>query len=228
VTPLLVVVAVGAERDAVLAGLGDLGVAVDIGAPVPRGAPVHVAAGGVGPAAAAASTATLIALAAAGGHPYQSIVNLGIGGGFALRAEIGDVLLGTRSVAADLGADSPDGFVSVADLGFGRVTHDTDPDLLARLTAVLPAARAGAILTVSTVTGTTGRAARLAATHPDAVGEAMEGTGVAAAADLHRLPFAEVRTVSNMIGPRDRDAWRIKEALAALADAAAAIGTLVG
>ena len=37
------------------------------------------------------------------------------------------------------------------------------------------------------------------------------------------LPVAEVRAVSNLIGPRDRDAWRIGGALATLAAAAAPI-----
>ena len=45
----------------------------------------------------------------------------------------------------------------------------------------------------------------------------MEGAGVAAAAARHGVPFAEVRAISNLVGPRDRAAWRIPEALAALA-----------
>ena len=51
----------------------------------------------------------------------------------------------------------------------------------------------------------------------------MEGYGVAAAAARVGLPVAEVRAVSNLIGPRDRSAWRIGEALAVLTDAAAPI-----
>ncbi len=47
----------------------------------------------------------------------------------------------------------------------------------------------------------------------------MEGFGVAEAAVLHGLPVLEVRAVSNPVGPRDRAAWRIGDALAALSDA---------
>jgi futalosine hydrolase len=42
----------------------------------------------------------------------------------------------------------------------------------------------------------------------------MEGFGVACAAA--GKPFGEVRAISNLVGPRDREAWRIAPALAAL------------
>jgi futalosine hydrolase len=51
----------------------------------------------------------------------------------------------------------------------------------------------------------------------------MEGFGVATAAALHGVPVLEVRTVSNAVGPRDRAAWRIPDALHALTDAFAAL-----
>ena len=79
------------------------------------------------------------------------------------------------------------------------------------------------MLTVSTVTGTTASTDELRRRHPDAVAEAMEGYGVAVAAAQAGVPFAELRTISNPIGPRDRDAWRLREALAALTAAAPAL-----
>ncbi|CAM5245473.1 Futalosine hydrolase [Streptomyces griseomycini] len=74
------------------------------------------------------------------------------------------------------------------------------------------------MLTVSTVTGTAARAAGLRARHPRALAEAMEGFGVAEAAAAHGVPVLEVRAVSNPVGPRDRAAWRIGDALAALTE----------
>jgi futalosine hydrolase len=44
----------------------------------------------------------------------------------------------------------------------------------------------------------------------------MEGYGAAVAARSCGLPALEIRAVSNPVGPRDRAAWRIKEALDAL------------
>ncbi|WP_433128718.1 futalosine hydrolase [Micromonospora sp. CA-240977] len=214
-TGLLVVTAVPAEADAIRSGLTDPTVTV---------APV-----GVGPAVAAAATARLLALAEAAGQPYRAVVSAGVAGGFTGRAEVGDTVLGTASIAADLGAESPDGFIPVDELGMplallgaGSVVR-ADQVLLAALRAALPAATAGPVLTVSTVTGTAASTEELRRRHPEAVAEAMEGYGVAVAAAQAGVPFAELRTISNPIGPRDRDAWRLREALTALTAAAPAL-----
>ncbi|MGN9905983.1 futalosine hydrolase [Phytohabitans sp. LJ34] len=204
---LLVVTAVEAEAQAVRAGASE----------------VTVAAVGVGAAAAAAGTARLLALAEAAGSPYTAVVVAGIGGGFAGRAPVGATVLATRSIAADLGADSPEGFIPLDDLGFGTAIAPADPMLLARLHAALPDAITGDILTVNTVTGTAETTETLTRRFPAAVAEAMEGYGAARAATDAGLPFAELRTISNPIGPRDRGAWRIPDALAALAKAAHAL-----
>ncbi|MEU8351332.1 futalosine hydrolase, partial [Streptomyces sp. NPDC048845] len=66
-------------------------------------------------------------------------------------------------------------------------------------------------------------AAALAERHPGAAAEAMEGFGVAEAAAAHGVPVLEIRAVSNPVGPRDRAAWRIPDALAALTAAFAAL-----
>jgi futalosine hydrolase len=206
---LLVVTAVPAETEAIRAGLASSTVTV---------APV-----GVGPAAAGAGTARLLALAEAAGRPYQAVLSAGIGGGFPNRAALGTIVLATRSIAADLGAESSDGFLSLDELGFGPSSASADPDLLRTLRGALPRATVGAVITLSTVTGTAESARALAARYPDAVAEAMEGYGVAVAAAQAGLPFAELRTISNPVGPRDRGAWRITEAFQALTAAAAAL-----
>ncbi|MEV4723717.1 futalosine hydrolase [Micromonospora humida] len=214
-TGLLVLTAVPAEAEAVRAGLTD--------------PTVTVRAIGVGPAVAGATTARMLALAEAAGRPYRAVVSAGIAGGFAGRAPVGATVLASRSVAADLGAESPTGFIPVDELGMppellgGGPTIDVDRALLGALRAALPQAVVGAVLTVSTVTGTAASTTALADRHPDAVAEAMEGYAVAVAAAQAGLPFAELRTVSNPVGPRDRDGWRMREAFAALTEAARAL-----
>jgi futalosine hydrolase len=178
---------------------------------------------------AGAATARLLVLAEAAGRPYRAVVSAGIAGGFVNRVPVGGTVLADRSVAADLGAESPTGFIPLEELGMpaellgGGSVVPADPGLLAALRTALPAAAVGAVLTVSTVTGTAASTAALADRHPDAVAEAMEGYGVAVAATQADLPFAELRTVSNPIGPRDRGSWRMREAFAALTEAAAAL-----
>lgn len=222
---LLVVTAVAAEAAAVLRGVqqafphaGRVPVTLPGGCELLRCGPVDVLAAGVGPAAAAAGTATALTVATLAGQRYALAVSAGIAGGFAPHAPLGCTLVADPIVAADLGADTPDGFATVTDLGFGRVRHRT-----VHAAAVADTLRGhgrpaalGPVLTVSTVTGTAARTEELTTRHPGVVGEAMEGFGVAEAASAHGVPVLELRTVSNAVGPRDRAAWRIGEAFAAL------------
>ncbi|MFE2180406.1 futalosine hydrolase [Streptomyces sp. NPDC059455] len=224
----------------------------------PTGPPltVDVLAAGVGPAAAAAGTAAALTAAAVARTPYDLAVSAGIGGGFTTArpvaagsaaavpattapstarpaaalpaaARLGSVVVADAIVAADLGAETPDGFAAVTDLGFGTVEHLPPAPLVAAVAEATDAVR-GTVLTVSTVTGSAERAAELLRRHPRAVAEAMEGFGVAEAAAAQSVPALEVRTVSNAVGPRDRAAWRIGEALEALTGAFTTIAPLLG
>ncbi|MFJ6634416.1 futalosine hydrolase [Streptomyces sp. NPDC091376] len=225
---VLVVTAVPAEADAVVAGLSADGPSPARSLPggltlrpcAGAGVTVDVLAGGVGPAAAAAATASALTAsvtATATGPAYDLVVSAGIGGGFAATAPLGSLVVADAIVAADLGAQTPDGHLAVEQLGFGRSAHVPAP-LSERIAKTLDAVH-GPVLTVSTVTGTASRAAELTARHPGAAAEAMEGFGVAEAATAHGVPVVEIRAVSNAVGPRDRAAWRIGEALDALRNA---------
>jgi futalosine hydrolase len=206
---ILVATAVPVERDAVARAFDD---------ETSTAPALDLIAAGVGPALAAASTATALTTAALRGTPYDLVVSTGIAGGFAPHAAVGSLVVADEITAADLGAETPDGFLPVTELGFGTVTH-RPPEALVRDVAAATGARTGAVLTVSTVTGTAERAAQLLGRHPTALAEAMEGFGVAEAAAAHDTPVLEIRAISNPVGPRDRAAWRIGDALAALPEA---------
>ncbi|MET8767109.1 futalosine hydrolase [Streptomyces sp. NPDC004658] len=217
--PVLVATAVAVERDAVARALP----APDEEVRLPGASLVRTAAGwdllaaGVGPALAAATTAGALTAAALAGRPYGLVVSAGIGGGFPPAAPVGSLVVADAITVADLGAETADGFLPVTELGFGTVTH-RPPEPLVRVASGATGARTGTILTVSTVTGTADRAAVLRHRHPGALAEGMEGFGVAEAAAAHGVPVLEIRAVSNPVGPRDRAAWRIGDALAALTE----------
>ncbi|WP_419875761.1 futalosine hydrolase [Candidatus Pristimantibacillus sp. PTI5] len=208
---VLIVTAVDAERDAVLRGL--------------QGIPdVDVIAAGVGAAAAAARTAAMLAPSAIA---YRLVISAGIGGGFAGQAEIGSLVVSNLIVAADLGAETPEGFLSLDELGFGSARIPASAvwsNLLfdAIHSAGLPVC-SGPILTVTTATGTAATTAALAERVSGAAAEGMEGHGVAVAAAGFGIPVTEIRAISNAVGPRDRAAWRIGEALVSLEAASKAI-----
>jgi futalosine hydrolase len=224
----VVVAAVAAERDAVADGIGSPQ-AVSVG-PYDScrrcetdGPDVLVIAGGVGPAAAAAAASYAVAT-----HEVTLLVSMGVAGAFAsARLRHGDVAVATSIVAADLGAMSPERFLDLTALGLdGGATVDCRADLVSatrdRLVAAGLHVAVGAILTLSTMTGTTERAAELMSRH-GAVAEAMEGAGVAHVAALHAIPVLEVRAVSNEVGLRDRASWDLVTALTSLGTAAGAV-----
>lgn len=210
---ILIMTAVEAEQQAVLRGLGGY-----------ERADVQLA--GVGPASAAAATAA--ALARAGqtdGGAYSLVVSAGIGGGFAEVAGVGSLVVASEIIAADLGAETQDGFAGVDELGFGSPRIVVADELAARWTTALQEAglpvHHGPILTLSTVTGTAKTARSLAERYPGAGAEAMEGFGVAEAARQFGVPVLELRAISNAVGPRQRELWKIGDALQALEQACA-------
>jgi futalosine hydrolase len=202
---ILVMTAVIAEKEAVLSRLqGD--------------SKFDVFLAGVGPAAAAANTAKVLVRT-----EYKLVISAGIGGGFSGKTEEGSLVVANEIVAADLGAETPEGFMSLDDLGFGFTKIPVDAGLVKTVSEVLLAANlpisTGPIITVSTVTGTAGSAQEMCRRVPGVVAEGMEGYGIAVAAENYGLPILEIRAISNLVGPRQRNTWRIKEALDVLGKA---------
>nr|MDT0664145.1 futalosine hydrolase [Micromonospora sp. DSM 115978] len=82
---------------------------------------VTVLAAGVGGPAAAAGTATALAVASAAGEPFGLVVSMGTAGGFRGCADIGDLLIADRMLAADLGAEAG------VELPDAELARDRDP-----------------------------------------------------------------------------------------------------
>ncbi|WP_413376459.1 futalosine hydrolase [Alkalihalobacillus sp. 1P02AB] len=199
---ILLMVSVEAEREAIKKAIGE-----------PTFIDVEVM--GVGPTLAAATTTKILMQ-----HTYDLVLNLGIAGGFKGRAPVGSIVVSTQMVAADLGSESPDGFLPVEQLNLGvsiiEAEQTVSRKLLEALTKKGVSSFNGQILTLSTVTGTNKTTEQLMERFPEAKAEAMEGFGVATAARLFEIPVIEVRTISNEVGPRNREAWKLKEALSLL------------
>jgi len=219
----LVVTAVAAERDAAVGRLGEAKPAADLPYPAVTVGDVIAVASGVGPVAAAVATSRLLSLL--GG--VDLVIAAGIAGGFAGRTSVGNVVVSRVVEFADLGAATDDGFLDLTGLGLGGGGPLPSPRCAAIREALAVAGlhpQVGTVLTLATMTGTDARAAALADAHPNAVAEAMEGYGVAWAAAEHGVPWVEVRTISNLIGRRDRSSWDIPAAMESLGAAVAAVG----
>lgn len=224
---ILLVTAVDAERDA---AVHDLGVAepVELGGlaaavvDTPAGT-VHAISCGIGPVAAAAVTARLLALT-----PYRLVISAGIAGGFRDRVGIGSVVVADRVTFADLGVRTDEGFLTPLEIGLPQEISYAIPDdgFVQRMRQGSPAVSTGEILTLACMTGTQADASQLARRYPNALAEAMEGFGVVDA--VTRTPefsghVTEIRAISNIIGRRDPSTWDIPRALDALAKACATL-----
>jgi len=206
---ILVVTAMRTEHDRLAPVLGD----------------ATLIASGIGPVAAAVATANALAIGS-----FDLVLNLGICGAFT-GAVAEDIVVGSASIAADLGSESADGFLSLDDLGHGPTILNPDTELISTAAAGLRDAGVpvviSPILTLTTCTGTAQTTALLRERWPDAHGEAMEGFGVASAAQAAGVPWLEVRSISNLVGPRNREAWRVSAALDLLVKGAPALLTAV-
>ncbi|MCP2014954.1 futalosine hydrolase [Deinococcus sp. HSC-46F16] len=178
--------------------------------------PADVVVSGVGPVAAALATASAL-----GQGRYDLAVSAGIGGAYPGSGLVpGDLAVSSRIVQADLGAWDGGAFLELDALGLSVLPEGAHAGVFdvweeAQALAARLGAAYGPTLTLSTVTGSREGAEGLTARYPGALTEGMEGAGVAHAALLAGTPALEVRGVSNPVGPRDRAAWRIPDALAA-------------
>jgi futalosine hydrolase len=145
---------------------------------------------------------------------YEFALNIGVCGSF-------DRALGPATVVhivsdriAELGAEDGEHFLTIEELRLpGEASFsNTNPPSNAALSA-LPAVTA---ITVNTVHGNAQSIAAAARRFRPQV-ESMEGAAFMCACLMSSVPFAQVRAVSNAVEPRDRESWRIQEALAALA-----------
>lgn len=170
-------------------------------------------ASGVGKSNAAGATARHLDPAR---HRY--VLNVGIAGvlpGSGLR--LLETVAGVRSIFADEGVLSPEGYSSMTVRGFPPLsTSEGDgvgaaPELLGALG--VPTVQA--IATVSTCSGTNALAHEIVA-RTGAEVEAMEGAAVGLVAGRLGVGFGEVRVMSNTTGDRGAQRWELEGALAAL------------
>ena len=176
---------------------------------------------GIGAVQACHCVTREVVAAAAAGDPYNLVVNLGIAGSYDLEAfPIGSAALISREHFADLGFGSEEGFSDL--FQYGILEKDDFPytkGALARqllpyphIEKVLEKYGAGAGATVQCVTGTQARCKEIVAMYNPQI-ESMEGAGVYYAALMEKVPFFELRTVSNAVGERDTSKWESKAAL---------------
>ncbi|MDH4161108.1 MAG: futalosine hydrolase [Nitrospirota bacterium] len=152
---------------------------------------------------------------------------LGVGGAYpSSGARIGDVVLAREEIAGDEGVLTNDGFKDTEFIGIpllkttNSTIFNTYPAPAPVLDQALAALRscgpsvtvhAGPFITLSTCTGTAARARELEERY-QGLCENMEGAAAAQVAELHNVPWLEVRGISNIVEDRDLSRWDIPRA----------------
>jgi futalosine hydrolase len=162
---------------------------------------------GVGMVATAAWCSRALAQAQT---PYDLALNFGVCGTFDSFIDLGTVVHIVSDRLAELGAEDGERFLTLEDLdlsgesAFVNIDPPSNPEIDA-----LPAVTA---ITVNTVHGCARTIAAIAERFNPQV-ESMEGAAFMSACLIHKVPFAQVRAVSNLVEPRNRDAWKMGEAI---------------
>jgi len=141
---------------------------------------------------------------------YDFALNLGVCGSFDEFLDPGTVVHVVSDRLAELGAEDGDRFLTLEELELGGEAAfvNATPPSNAGLDE-LPTVNG---ITVNTVHGDERSIAAVTARFSPQV-ESMEGAAFMSACLIRRIPFAQVRAVSNMVERRNRDAWRMDDAI---------------
>ena len=165
----------------------------------------------------------------------DTLLVFGIGGAYpSSGAIVGDIALAKEEIAGDEGVLTQDGFKDTGYIGIPLVKtatskiYSTYPasealvkrslDSLLSLQTGKENIHVGTFITLSTCTGTTTRARELEERH-HGLCENMEGAAVAQVAELHGIPWIEVRGISNIVEDRDLRKWDVPRASQAVQNA---------
>ncbi len=129
-------------------------------------------------------------------------INAGIAGAFDDTLKLGEVVQIMDERFGDLGVEEADGrFLDMAELGFSSSVVLTNPQPL------LPDLRPCRGLTVNKVHGTADSIQKIQEKYPAVQVESMEGAAFFYACLAAGIPFSEIRSISNRVEPRNREAW---------------------
>lgn len=152
-------------------------------------------------------------------HTYDFALQAGVAGSFDRQIDLGQVVLVQSEQQGDLGAEDHDAFLDIYDLQLAE--KDSFPFTDGRLDNPLSnipfpfTMLTVSSLTVNTVSGCETTIAKRAAKFGCQL-ESMEGAPFHYVCLQEQVPFAQVRSVSNYVTPRDKSQWKMKDAVIGL------------
>ena len=151
-------------------------------------------------------------------HRFDCLLQAGIGGCFANRFALMDVVKIEEEVVGDLGVQE-DEFRDVFDMGFARAGQFPftgksliNPYMKQWAPFQLPAAKG---ITVNEISTHAQRINTLITKYESSI-ESMEGAAFHYVCLHHAVPFLQIRSVSNEVGERDKAKWKLRGAIETL------------
>jgi futalosine hydrolase len=150
---------------------------------------------------------------------YSLIIQVGIGGSYQKNKPLGKVYYIATERFGDIGMEEKDGsFTSIFETPLiDKNSFPFKEGLLlnpeATLTKFLPLAHG---ITLNTVTGTQCKAEKIIQKYPDVEIENMEGASFFYVCLKENIPFMSIRSISNYVEDRNKDNWKMEEAIESL------------
>jgi futalosine hydrolase len=153
-------------------------------------------------------------------HQYDLVLQAGVGGSFNRSLALGSLVFVTQEHIGDLGAEDHEEYIDL--FGLGLADRDKKPytagvlqNTLTELHRKIDLPQVAGI-TVNTVSGNERTIARRE--QMQCAVESMEGAAFHYVCIMENVPFAQVRSISNYVIPRDKSQWKMKEAIINLND----------
>ena len=154
-------------------------------------------------------TATAFALGKHLNNDYDLVLNVGIAGSFDQQIALGSLVNIEEDTFGDLGAEDNNSFLTLEDLGLGKITYQSTYKTTNSKTAPLQKVKS------ITVNKAHGNAKTIANTQQKfkPTTESMEGAAVFYACEAIHLPCLQVRSISNYVTARDKSTWEMQLAI---------------
>ena len=152
-------------------------------------------------------------------QPYDFVLQAGVGGSFDTSIDLGQLVLVQSEQFGDLGAEDRGNYLDIFEMGLLNANEHpfTEGKLDSPLHEIPFPFK---MLTVSglSVNTVSGRESTIALRDHKfgAQVESMEGAALHYVCLQERIPFAQIRAISNYVEPRDKSKWKMKEAIIAL------------
>jgi futalosine hydrolase len=148
-------------------------------------------------------------------HRPGLLIQAGVAGSFSENYPPGSLVLVNEEVTGDLGVEENKEFKDVFDMGLPQISDpftgkslvNNEVELLQRYN--LPLVKA---VTINEITTRPTRIQQLEQKYQPVV-ESMEGAAFHYIALMEKIPYIQLRAVSNMVGERDKSKWKMKEAI---------------